>query len=368
MDRNQKIIRTSVLGIAANILLAAFKAVVGLLSHSVAIVLDAVNNLSDALSSLITIVGTKLASRNPDRKHPLGHGRVEYLSATIIAVIILYAGITSLVESIKKIITPETPDYSPAALIIIAAAVVVKILLGRYVGKVGREVSSESLEGSGKDALFDAVISASTLLAAALFLIFGWQLEAWLGAVISLVIIKSGIEMLRDTVSEILGERVDSETSKAVKETVSSFPEVFGAYDLILHSYGPDLLVGSVHIEVPDTMTVHELDELERKISKKVFKENHVALTGISVYSMNTRDEHVAAIQKKVMEIVTSYPEVLQIHGFYVDEGDRAIRFDIIIDFAARDRKALFGEIRERVQEAFPEYSIEMTLDYDVSD
>ncbi len=368
MDRSRKIIRTSLLGIGANILLSAFKAVIGLLSHSVAIVLDAVNNLSDALSSLITIAGTKLAARNPDRKHPLGHGRVEYLSATIIAVIILYAGITSLVESVKKIISPETPDYAPLSLVIIAAAVLVKIFLGRYVGKVGREVDSESLIGSGKDALFDAVISASTLVAAALFLIFGWKLEAWLGAAISLVIIKSGVEMLRDTVADLLGERVDSEISKAVKNTITSFPGVYGAYDLILHSYGPDLLVGSVHIEVSDTMTVHELDELEREISKQVFKKHHVALTGISVYSMNTQDERIAAMQKKVLSILTTYPEVLQMHGFYVDDGDRAIRFDIIIDFTARDRKALFAEIRSRVQEAFPEYSIEAELDYDVSD
>ena len=212
MDRGQKIVRTSLIGVGTNILLAGFKAAVGLLSHSVAIVLDAVNNLSDALSSLITIAGTKIAARSPDREHPLGHGRVEYLSATIIAVIILYAGITSLVESVKKILHPETPDYSAVTLIVVGAAVIVKLLLGRYFRKVGAETASESLSASGSDAVFDAVISASTLVAAALFLIFGWQLEAWLAAAISLYIIKSGFGMLRETVSDLVGERVDSET------------------------------------------------------------------------------------------------------------------------------------------------------------
>ena len=171
-SREKTIVRTSIIGIVANVFLAAFKAAVGLMSHSIAIVLDAVNNISDAGSSLITIIGTKLAGKEPDKKHPFGYGRIEYLSAMIISVIVLYAGITSFVESVKQIIHPETPDYSTVSLI-----------------------------NSGEDATLDSVISASTLVAAVIFLIFHISLEAWLGAVISLVIIKSGIEMLRDTQS-----------------------------------------------------------------------------------------------------------------------------------------------------------------------
>ena len=148
--REKKIVRTSILGIVANVFLAGFKAVVGIVSNSVAVVLDAVNNLSDALSSVITIIGTKLASRKPDKKHPLGHGRIEYITSMIIAAIVLYAGITSLVESIKKIIHPETPDYSVLSLIIIAVAVVVKILLGRYVKRQGEKVNSSCRVGYGR--------------------------------------------------------------------------------------------------------------------------------------------------------------------------------------------------------------------------
>ena len=166
LSREKTIIRTSVIGIAANVLLAAFKAGAGLVTHSIAIVMDAVNNLSDAGSSLITIVGTRLAGKAPDKKHPFGHGRVEYLSAMIIAVIVLYAGLTSLTESVKKIISPETPDYTPVSLVIVGVAVIVKILLGRYVKSVGEKVNSDSLVNSGQDATMDAVISASTLAAA----------------------------------------------------------------------------------------------------------------------------------------------------------------------------------------------------------
>ena len=225
--RDRVIIRTSITGIIANVLLAVFKAIVGMLSNSIAVVLDAVNNLSDAMSSVITIVGPKLAGKAPDRKHPMGYGRVEYLSSAIISLIVLYAGISSLRESVGKIIHPEKADYSALTLVIIAVAVVVKIVLGRYVKRIGEKVNSDSLVNSGQDATLDSVISASTLAAAFIYMFFHISLESWLGAVISVVIIKSGIEMLRDTLSQILGERVDSELSRTVKEKIV---EVEGVY------------------------------------------------------------------------------------------------------------------------------------------
>ena len=177
-DRNKIIIRTSIIGIVANVLLAAFKAVIGLTANSIAIVMDAVNNISDAASSVITIIGTKLAGREPDKKHPFGYGRIEYLSAMIISLLVLYAGITAFIESVKKIIHPETPDYGTTSLVIVVVAVIVKIVLGRYVKKIGNEVNSDSLVNSGDDAVLDSVISASTLAAAAVYLIFNVSLEA----------------------------------------------------------------------------------------------------------------------------------------------------------------------------------------------
>ena len=247
-NRSKIIVRTSITGIVANVFLAAFKAVIGALTHSIAIVLDAVNNISDAGSSLITIIGTKLAGRQPDKKHPFGYGRIEYLSAMLISVIVLYAGITSFVESVKKIIKPATPDYNFVSLIIVGVAVAVKIVLGRYVKSVGEKVNSDSLINSGEDATLDSVISASTLVAAIIFMVTGLSLEAWLGAVISLVIIKSGIEMLKDTMSRILGERSDPELAASIKNTVTEFDGVQGAYDLVLNNYGPDAWNGSIHI------------------------------------------------------------------------------------------------------------------------
>ena len=368
MSREKTIIRTSIIGIIANVFLAAFKAVIGLMSNSIAIVLDAVNNISDAGSSLITIVGTKLAGKEPDKKHPFGYGRIEYLSAMIISVIVLYAGVTSFVESVKQIIHPETPDYSTVSLIIVAVAVIVKILLGRYVKSVGVKVNSDSLINSGKDATLDSVISASTLAAAAIFMIFHVSLEAWLGAVISLVIIKSGIEMLRDTISQILGEKNDPELAGSIKKTVLSFPDVQGAYDLVLNNYGPDTWNGSIHIEVPDTYSADQLDQLIRNIQMAVYQQHQVILTAIGVYSVNTKDEEVIETKKKVCEIVFSHPHVKQMHGFYLNKEEKTIRFDIVVSFDAEDRKKVYTDTIRDVQEAFPDYTLQVSMDTDFSE
>ena len=368
VSREKTIIKTSIIGIIANVFLAGFKAVIGLMTNSIAIVLDAVNNISDAGSSLITIVGTRLAGKEPDKKHPFGYGRIEYLSAMIISVIVLYAGITSFTESVKQIIHPETPDYNAVSLIIVAVAVVVKIVLGRYVKSVGERVNSASLINSGEDATLDSIISASTLVAAGIFLIFHVSLEAWLGAIISVVIIKSGIEMLKDTISQILGERNDVELSKAIRNTVVSFPDVQGAYDLVLNNYGPDTWNGSIHIEVPDTYTANQLDLLIRNIQLEVYREHHVILTAVGVYSVNTKDEDIIEARNKVGKIVFSHPHVKQLHGFYLVKEEKTMRFDIVVSFDAADRKALYEEVVSDVQKAFPDYTLQVAMDTDFSE
>lgn len=368
LSREKTIIKTSIIGIIANVFLAGFKAVIGLMTNSIAIVLDAVNNISDAGSSLITIVGTKLAGREPDKKHPFGYGRIEYLSAMIISVIVLYAGITSFVESVKQIIHPETPEYNAVSLIIVAVAVVVKILLGRYVKSVGEKVNSDSLINSGEDATLDSIISASTLVAAGIFLIFHVSLEAWLGAIISIVIIKSGIEMLRDTISQILGERNDAELAKAIHQTVTSFPDVQGAYDLVLNNYGPDTWNGSIHIEVPDTYSADQLDQLIREITMKVIQEHHVILTAIGVYSVNTQDAEVIEARERVRSIVLAHEHVRQIHGFYLIREQKTMRFDIVISFDAKDRRAVCNQVVADVQNAFPDYELQVAMDTDFAE
>ena len=368
MQRDRVIVQTSVVGILANLLLASFKAAVGLLSGSIAIVLDAVNNLSDALSSVITIIGTLLAGRRPDREHPYGHGRIEYLSAILIAILVIYAGAASLVESIRKILVPTAPTYSLLHLVIIAVAVGVKLALGRYVASVGRRVNSQALADSGKDALLDAVISASTLAAALGYIASGVSLEAWLGAVISLVIVKSGVEMLMESLSELLGTRADAELTRAIKQTVCQFPQVYGAYDLVLHNYGPKTMIGSLHVEVDDTLTAGELDILERDITQRVIEAHQVILAGIGIYARNTHDDAVTRIFHNVRRVVMDREYVLQMHGFSADIDGKIIRFDVIVDYAAPDAGAVRDAIVAAVQALYPDYQIVATLDVDISE
>ncbi len=365
--REKTIVRTSIIGIIANVFLAGFKAAIGLLTHSIAITLDAVNNISDAGSSLITIVGAKLAGREPDKKHPFGYGRVEYLSAMIISIIVLYAGITSFTESVKQIIHPETPDYTTVSLIIVGVAVAVKLVLGRYVKGIGEKVNSDSLINSGEDARLDSIISAATLVAAVIFLTTGLSLEAWLAAVISLVIIKSGIGMLKETVSRILGEANDPELAKSIKKTVRSFPDVQGAYDLVLHNYGPDAWNGSIHIEIPDTYSADKLDSLIRDIEETVYREHNVILTAVGVYSMNTKDREITEAHRKARDIVFSHEHVKGMHGFYLDRENRQMRFDAVISFDAEDRYAVYNAIVEDVRKAFPDYEVRIAMDLDFS-
>lgn len=365
-SRDQIIIKTSIIGILTNVLLASFKAVVGLLSSSIAIVLDAVNNLSDALSSLITIIGTKLSKKAPDKKHPLGYGRIEYLSATLISMIIIYAGISAFIESFKNILNPSTPNYSYVSLIIVAVAVLVKIILGTYVRKTGEKINSDSLVASGKDALFDSIISSSTLVAAIIYLLTKISLEAYLGLIISILIIKAGFEMSLDTISEILGERVDSDLAKTVKETIKTFPEVLGVYDLVIHNYGPEKLLGSAHIEISDKLSVNDLDVLERKITNKVLKDTNVVITGISIYVNNTNDEKAVSIFNKIKDITSEYEDILEVHGFFMKDDN--INFDIIIDLNCKNRQTIYEEVNQKVKELYPQYNISIILDTDISD
>ncbi|ASS38435.1 cation diffusion facilitator family transporter [Mogibacterium pumilum] len=367
-NRNRIIIRTSIIGIIANMLLAGFKAIIGTATNSIAIVMDALNNLSDALSSIITIVGTRLAGKAPDRDHPLGHGRYEDLTAMVISVIVLYAGITALQESIKNILHPEKPSYTTISLVIIGAAIVVKMLLGRYVKSVGIKVNSNSLVASGSDALFDSIISISTLVAAGIYIVAGVSLEAYLGAFIAAFIIKAGIDMLRETISKILGERADSSLTNEIKNAITEIEGIYGAYDLLLHNYGPNTVIGEVHIEVPDTYTASMIDNLTREIQEKIYKRYGIAIATVGVYSMNTNDDKALEVKSDITRLVMSEEFVLQMHGFYLDEEKALMIFDIIVDFKAPDRTLVRDNIIKKIKDRYPDYEVRITLDLDISD
>ena len=368
VSRQKVIVRTSIIGIAANVLLAGFKAFVGLISNSISVILDAVNNLSDALSSVITIAGTKLANKKPDKKHPFGHGRIEYLTATLISIIVLYAGVSSLVESIKAIIHPSEPEYSVWSLVIIGIAVGVKIFLGIYVKKKGKAVNSDSLIASGTDAMMDAIISSATLVAALIFFFFKVALEAYLAAAISVYIIRSGFVILKDTLSQILGERADSDLTTKIKKKINSIDGVNGTYDLVLNNYGPEKTLGSVHVEIRSDMTVEEIDQLQKEIQYEIYSEFGVIITAVGIYCASDRDEISREMKKFIYQTALSYPNVKEVHGFYYNASKKHIRFDVVIGFESADRKKELEDIVGKVKERYPDCEVLPVLDDDISD
>ena len=363
MTRQEKIIKTSIIGIVVNLILVAFKAFVGIVTNSIAITLDAVNNLTDALSSIITIIGAKLAHRPPDKNHPYGYGRIEYFSSVIIAVIVLWAGITAFMESWPKIFTPDVTNYSTVSLVIIAVAIVVKLALGRYVKSVGEDINSQALVASGSDALFDSILSLSTLVAALISIFFHISLEGILGVIISVVIIKASIDMIRETVDSMIGARVDSELSRKIKDSICELPEVYGAYDLSLHNYGPEEMQGSVHVEVDDSLTALEIHNLTRQISIKIYNEFSIILT-VGIYARNNKFDD---IRNDLYEIASKYEDIIEIHGFIVYETQNLITFDMIVDFDA-DREKVKSRILKEIKQKHPQYTYQVIDDYDVSD
>lgn len=358
-ERENKIIKTSLFGIIGNVLLAILKGIVGIKSNSIAILVDAVNNLADGGSSVITIIGTKLASKEADNKHPFGYGRIEYLSAMIISVIILYVGITSLVAAVKKILNPVEPSYNLIGIVIVALSVIVKIVMAHKFIKIGGEVKSDSLINSGEDARLDAYVSLSILLAAGMYKLFDVSLEAYLGSIISIIIIKSAIDMLNKTLSQLLGEKIDPHLAQDVIKTVENFPGVEGANALVLNNYGPNNWNGSIDIGVPETYTAEQLDEIIRDIQLEVYYQYKIMLTAVGVYPINARSRHITSIKDQIKEIVFSHQHITGIHGLYVDEFDKEIRFDVIISLDAEDRLEVLQKVVNDVRHRFPDYNIE---------
>ena len=365
--REKAITRTSIIGIVTNIFLATFKAGAGLIAGSIAVVLDAVNNLTDVFSSVITILGIKLAKKKPDDKHPYGYGRIEYFSTILIALIVFSAGAASLVESVKKIFSPTLPEYSLVTVIIIVTSVVTKLLLGRFVKGQGEKYASDALVASGSDASFDAIISASTLVGAGITYFLKFSVDGILGAIISAFIVKAGVEMMLDALSHVIGKRPDSAITGEIKQTVNAIPGVLGTYDLILHNYGPDSAIGSLHVEVNGNLTASQLHALTQKIQGAVLEKFHIFVT-VGIYAVEQENEEIMSMREKIGEICKGHEGVVNSHGVFIDLEEKKISFDVTLDFSVADKPSMAGSIKKEVEEAFPEFTVVANCDTNYSD
>ena len=367
MSRSEKIIRASIVGIAGNLFLSAFKFIVGTAAHSVAITADAVNSLTGALLALLSLLGIVLAGKQADRKHPFGYGRVEYLMAFAIEGLILYIGIHELLEVVEWIREPEAGEYTALPLMLVGVALVVRIVMGVYLEKKAHHLESSSLGIVGHDALDGSVTSAFTLIAAAVYMLAGVPIEGYAGILVALMIIRTGVMALKDTIGTVLGERVSVELAARVKASILSFPEVDDVFDLVIHNYGKEKLVGSARIEVPDVLRASWIDNLQRNIARTVREETGVEMLGLTIYAVNYKDAEAMSVRGDIERLTEEYEDILNIHGFYKDEVDKEIKFNLTIRFGS-DPKAMEEIFRGRVEELYPGYLVTIKTEYDLSE
>lgn len=365
IKREKAIIKTSLVGIATNIVLVFFKMGVGVVSGSIAIILDAVNNLTDVLSSVVTAVGTKLANRRPDKQHPHGHGRIEYLATLAVTIVILATGVVALKESIEKILAPNETDYTNLTLIIVAVAVLVKMVLGRYVKRQGKMYGAPALMAAGQDALMDAILSLATLAAGILNRVLGLQLEGYLGVLIAILIIKTAIEMMGEAARATLGQRADAQLISQVKRQIESFDKVQGVYDLALHDYGPTTMVGTVQIQVQDSLTARQIHQLTQEIVASVRKKIQIMMT-VGIYAANSRGD-AGQMRRDVERLAKEHPEILQVHGFLANEKTRVVTFDAVVDFQTEDPEKALRRLTRELRILYPEYKFQAQMDADIS-
>ncbi|MCR4660774.1 MAG: cation diffusion facilitator family transporter [Clostridia bacterium] len=370
MNREKEIIKTSFVGIIGNVFLVAFKASVGIIAGSVSIIMDAVNNFTDALSSIITIIGTKLSTKRPDKKHPYGYGRIEYMTSMLIAALILFAGGMAVYESIQSIIdhfqNGSMPTFETYSIVIIAVAIAVKIAIGLFFRKKGKKIDSEALKASGMDALFDSILSTATLVGMIVAKFAGVYVEGYLGIAIGLFILKSGFGVMKEALSSIIGDRFEREYIVEIKEEINKIEGVCGCYDLILNSYGHNKNIGSVHIGVNENLTAKEIQAIERKISMLMYNKYNTIMT-VGIYAENLSDEESKNKLKNILDIIQKYPTVLQIHGFYVDEEIHSINYDLVISFDDTKPEETIEKIRKETELANEGYAVFVQYDQDFS-
>lgn len=361
-SREGVVTTVSGLGVIANIFIAAVKVIVGLLTSSVAIISEGINNASDALSAVLTLLGSKLSNRHPDEKHPFGFGRIEYIVSLVIAVVILISGVESLKSSVDAIFHPTDLKINVTTLIIIAATALLKFALGTYTVKMGKQVNSGALIGVGADSRNDAYISLVTIVSALVFLLFGVSIDAYAGIIMSLVILKVGGEILLDTLSELIGRPGKEELASALYKKIRSTPGVINAVDMMLHNYGPDRYSGSVNIEIDHEKTVGEVYEVIHALQLEIMREFNVVMV-FGMYAVDNDHEDAKEARAYVAKFVRGRDHVKSYHAIYMEPGTNRFYVDLIVDYKLRDWDGLREEFTGYMKEKYPEKEIVLTLE-----
>ncbi|WP_242847254.1 cation diffusion facilitator family transporter [Peptostreptococcus sp. MV1] len=360
-NRETRIMRASIIGIIVNIALAVTKIILGIFTNSIAITSDAMNNFTDSSSSIITIVGTKLSLKKEDEKHPFGHGRIEYLTSMVIAIIVIVTGIQVLISSVKGFFNPSQTSYTLISLLIMVITVITKIILGCYTENLGNKVNSGALVGSGKDAKNDAIITSLTVISALANIFFKVQLDAYAGAIISIFIIKTGIDILLDSVNKILGIKIDPSTTDEIRNLVKSQDGILGAHDLIIHNYGPVYNMGSINVELDHETQVGDIYPTLHRLQTEIYNRFNIYLT-FGFYSVNKNHGTAKALMDIINEYISKNSHCLGYHGLFIDEEAKSIYFDLLLDYST-DEDLVRNEVQELVKDKYIGYNVNINID-----
>lgn len=352
-------------GLCANLLLFAGKLLAGWISGSIAVMADAFNNLSDAASSVVTLVGFKLSAAPPDEEHPFGHGRGEYLSALVLSMLILLAGFELGKSSVEKILHPAATAFSWVSFGILIAALVVKLWMALFYRQIGIRIRSDTLRAAATDSRNDILCTALVLVSMAVEALSGWQVDGYIGVLVALFVLWSGIGILKDSVSPLLGAAPDPEMVKGIRETVLSHEGIVGIHDLIIHNYGPGRVVVSLHAEVPaheDILVSHDLiDRIEKELAEK-----YRAVVCIHMDPVDTDDERVQELRALTETVLQDIDRRLSLHDFRVVFGatHTNLIFDVEIPFHFENAASLAPEIERRVRLADDRLRVVATLEH----
>lgn len=352
-------------GIVTNFLLFLMKIIVGTVFHSVSITADAVNNLTDSGSSVVTLIGFKMAGKPADEKHPFGHARIEYLSGVIVSFIVIFLGLQLGMSSIEKIITPEENALTPVALIVLVISILAKLWQCLFYRKVGRMIKSESVEATSKDSRNDVIATSVVLLGAVITMLIGVNLDGYMGAAVALFIVFSGVQLTISTADPLLGQAPEGELVQTITEKMLSYPGIIGMHDLAVHNYGVGRCFASAHCEVDaknDILVSHDLiDNIERDFSRDLGIHMVIHLDPVIV-----GDARTDALHRKVQSLVTALYPTVTIHDFRVIWGvtHSNIVFDAAVPFAVKDSDAVITQkLEAEIQKLDPDYRTVVTID-----
>ena len=353
---------TSTLGIFTNLLIALIKIAIGLITSSIAIISEGTNNASDALSSLLTLVGAKLAHKNPDKEHPFGYGRIEYLVSLIISVLILMTGLEMLKTSVNLIIHPETMSVSVVSLLILAFSGLVKYFLSIYTIKMGNKADSSALVGVGTEGKSDCLATVITVVSSLIFIVFKISLDAYAGVLVSLFIIKAGYEILKETLSDLLGRPGEKDLADKLYKEIRSTKGIVSAADMMLHNYGPDAWSGSVNVEIDHDKTVGEIYEFLHELQLRIMHEYKVTLV-FGVYAIDNDNTEIKTLRRRIASYIRKTDHLVSYHALYIDSKNKRIYCDFIVDYEMKDWEKLNKDISDYLSKYYPPYSFELTIE-----